>query len=61
MSLSRVIRESLWLYISSILSNFLGYVYWLVATRFVDASTIGSGAAVVGVSSLIAGLISLGL
>lgn len=61
MSLSRVIRGSLWLYISSILSNFLGYVYWLVATRFVDASTIGSGAAVVGVSSLIAGLISLGL
>jgi O-antigen/teichoic acid export membrane protein len=61
MSLSRVIRGSLWLYISSIASNFLGYIYWLLAARFVDASTVGTGAAVVGVSSLITGLLSLGL
>jgi len=61
MSLGRVIRSSLWLYVSGIASTFLGYVYWLVATRFVDASTIGSAAAVVGAASLIAGAFSLGL
>ncbi|MGQ9759830.1 MAG: hypothetical protein ACUVQ5_04605 [Candidatus Methanomethylicaceae archaeon] len=61
MSLSRVIRGSLWLYISSLVSNFLGYIYWFATARFVDPMTIGTGAAVVGASSLIAGALSLGL
>lgn len=61
MSLGKVVRGSLWLYIAGIASNLLGYIYWLVATRFVDASVIGSAAAVVGTASIIGGLFSLGL
>lgn len=61
MSLGRVVRGNLWLYVSSVATNFLGYVYWMVAAKFVEASTIGSAAAVVGASSLVAGVFSFGL
>lgn len=61
MSLNRVIRGSFWLYVSGIASNLLGYVYWLLASWFVPPSTIGESSAIVGVVSLISGLISLGI
>ena len=61
MSLGRAVRGSIWLYTASIASNFLGYIYWFVAAGFVEASTIGAAAAVVGASSLITGILSLGL
>lgn len=60
-SLGRVVRVSRWLYVSSVATNFLGYVYWMVAAKFVEASIIGSAAAVVGASSLVAGVFSFGL
>lgn len=61
MSLNRVIRSSLWLYISGIVGNFLGFVYWLVATRFVGAAVIGDGAAVVGIVSVVGSIFGLGI
>jgi O-antigen/teichoic acid export membrane protein len=60
-SLNRVIRGSFWLYVSGISSNLLGYVYWLMASWFVPPSTIGESSAIVGVVSLISGLVSLGV
>lgn len=61
MSLNRVIRSSLWLYVSGIAANFLGFIYWLVATRFVGASVIGDAAAVIGVVSIVTSIFSLGI
>jgi len=60
-SLNRVIRGSFWLYVSGITSNFLGYVYWLLASKFVPASTVGDAAAIIGVVSLITGIFGFGL
>lgn len=61
MSLNKVIRSSLWLYISGIVGNFLGFVYWLVATRFVGAAVIGDAAAVVGIVTVVNSVFSLGI
>jgi len=61
MSLSRVVRGSLWLYIGGIGSSALGYIYWLLASQFVAASTVGSAAAVVAIVTLITSVTSLGI
>jgi O-antigen/teichoic acid export membrane protein len=60
LSLNRVFRGSLWLYLSGIASSFLGYVYWLLASSFVPPSTIGDAAAVIGIVSLITSVFSFG-
>ncbi|XRH76131.1 MAG: oligosaccharide flippase family protein [Candidatus Methanosuratincola verstraetei] len=61
MSLNKVIRSSLWLYVSGLVGNFLGFVYWLVATRFVGAAVIGDAAAVVGIVSVVSSVFGLGI
>lgn len=61
MSIGKVVKGSIWLYASSIINNFIGYLYWIVATRFVEPSIIGSGAAIVGFSSLMAVFFGLGI
>jgi O-antigen/teichoic acid export membrane protein len=61
MSLNRVIRGSFWLYVSGLTSNFLGYVYWLLASKFIPTSTVGDSAAVVAAVSLITSIFGLGL
>lgn len=61
MSIGKVVKGSLWLYASSIINNFIGYLYWIIATRFVEPSIIGTSAAIVGFSSLIAVFFGLGL
>jgi O-antigen/teichoic acid export membrane protein len=60
-SLSKVIRGSLWLYVSGVASNLLYYTYWLIASKFVSSSTIGTAAAALGIAILIAGIFNLGL
>ncbi|MDH7556182.1 MAG: oligosaccharide flippase family protein [Candidatus Methanosuratincola sp.] len=61
MSINKVIRSSLWLYVSGLVGNFLGFVYWLVATRFVGAAVIGDAAAVVGIVSVVSSVFGLGI
>ncbi|MEN3062075.1 MAG: oligosaccharide flippase family protein [Candidatus Methanosuratincola petrocarbonis] len=61
MSLNKVIRSSLWLYVSGLVGNFMGFVYWLVATRFVGAAVIGDAAAVVGIVSVVSSIFGLGI
>lgn len=61
MGLGGVVRGGLWLYVGGLLSSLLAYVYWLLASRIVGPSVVGSAAAVVAFSSLIVGLLGLGL
>ncbi len=61
MSLNKVVRSSLWLYAAGLAGNFLGFVYWLVATRFVGAAVIGDAAAVVGIVSVVSSVFGLGI
>lgn len=61
LGLGGVVRGGLWLYIAGLLSSFLGYLYWLLASRLVDPSVVGSAAAVVAFSTLITGLLTFGV
>ncbi|MEM1573720.1 MAG: oligosaccharide flippase family protein [Candidatus Methanomethylicaceae archaeon] len=61
MSIGKVVKGSLWLYFSSIINNFIGYLYWIIATKFTESSIIGTTAAIVGFSSLIAIYFNLSL
>jgi O-antigen/teichoic acid export membrane protein len=61
MSLNRVLRGSFWLYISGISSNFIGYIYWFFASQFVEPTTIGDAAVILGIASMVSGVFSFGI
>lgn len=61
MSLGKVVRSSLWLYVGGVASNLLYFIYWLIASRMVSPSTVGTAAAVIGVASILAGVFSFGI
>jgi len=61
MGLSGVFKGGLWLYIGGLLTSFLGYVYWFIASSFVPPGTIGSAAAITSLQGLLVGVFSLGL
>jgi O-antigen/teichoic acid export membrane protein len=61
MSVGKAIRGGAWLYIAGVSSSFLGYLYWLLASKFVDPFIIGSAAAVIGFTSIISGIFRLGI
>ncbi|MBE9391089.1 oligosaccharide flippase family protein [Fervidicoccus fontis] len=57
----KVISSGFWLYLSTIISNLQGFFYWLIISRIAGGSVVGTVSAIVGLSSLISGLISLGI
>jgi len=61
MSLNRVIRGSIWLYVSSIVFTFFGFIYWLMASRFVPSSVVGAAGSVIGIATIISSIFSLGI
>ncbi len=61
MSLGKVIQSSFWLYVSGIISSFVGYFYWLLASRFVHPSIVGDAAAIIASVYLITSASSLGI
>lgn len=60
MSLAKVVKGGLWLYISGLLSLFFGYAYWIIASGFVSPSIVGSAAAITSMQSLFIEALSLG-
>jgi len=61
MYLHHIIRGSFWLYVSGIVSSFVGYLFWLLASQFVHPPIVGDAAAVVALASLITSISSLGI
>lgn len=56
-----MLRSSIWLYVGSLFSSLLGYLYWAVASRFVASTTIGLAATILSFQSLLLSIFSLGL
>jgi len=56
-----IYRAGLWLYLSSIVSQFGGYLFWFVAAATVRAAVLGEVAYVVTLASMAATLLSLGV
>ena len=61
MALVRVLRGSIWLSLSSILTNFLGFIYWLLISPLVSPAIVGKAAIVLAIESLILSTLSLGV
>lgn len=61
MTIGRVVKGSLWLYIGGLFSSFLGLLFWVLVSFFVPDSIVGSAAAVVALQGLLIGVVSLGL
>lgn len=60
-SLGRLVRSGGYLYLSSVVNNVSGYVYWLLVSRIAGPQVLGLTSAVVGLSALVTGALSLGV
>ena len=56
-----VVRGGFWLYGSSLVNNFSGFLYWMVISAIAGSEVIGFTSATVGFASLINGLLALGV
>ncbi|MEM3834154.1 MAG: hypothetical protein QXI18_03795 [Nitrososphaerota archaeon] len=54
-------RAGLWLYLSSVVGQLGGYLFWLAAAALASASALGEVAYLVSLSGIITSLLSLGL
>ena len=61
MALSGVLRGSVWLSLSSILTNFFGFIYWLLISPLVSPATVGKAVTILAIESLILSTLSLGI
>lgn len=60
LNLFKILRASFWLYISNIINNLCGFLYWMVISYITSASTVGIISAIVGFASLISGILKFG-
>ena len=60
-SISRVVRGGFWLYGSSIIGSFSGFIYWMIISAIAGSETLGLTSATVGLAGLVNGLLSLGI
>lgn len=56
-----VVRGSMWLFLSGVVVNLSGLVFWLVSSRLAGASGVGYAASAVSISGLVSTLLNLGL
>ena len=59
--IGRVVRGGFWLYGSSIVNNFSGFIYWMIISALAGSEALGLTSATVGLAGLINGLLSLGI
>jgi len=57
---SKVLKGGSWLYLSNILNNIFGFVYWFVISIIGGPSVLGYTSAVIGLASIIIGLLNMG-
>jgi len=60
-SIGRVVRGGFWLYSSSIVNSFSGFIYWMIVSALAGSEALGLTSATVGFATLINGLLSLGV
>ncbi|MEM0047237.1 MAG: oligosaccharide flippase family protein [Fervidicoccaceae archaeon] len=59
--IGRVFSGALWLYLSTIVSNLQGFFFWMIISRLGGGEIVGILSVVVGLSSLVGGLVNLGI
>ncbi|RLG83535.1 MAG: hypothetical protein DRO40_04395 [Thermoprotei archaeon] len=60
-SVTHIVRGGVWLYLSSIVNNVSGLLYWLVILAVGGSAILGYTSATIGLSTLVAGIVSLGV
>ena len=61
LSVGKVVKGGLWVYIGGFVTNIVGYAYWIIASRFVTPDVVGSASAIIALQGLLVIIISLGL
>ncbi|MFW9979858.1 MAG: oligosaccharide flippase family protein [Candidatus Thorarchaeota archaeon] len=61
MSTGRIVKSGLWIYIGGLSTNIIGYVYWILASRFVPPDIVGIASAIIALQGLLVVVVSLGL
>ena len=60
-TVSHIVRGGVWLYLSNIVGNVSGLLYWLVILAVGGSAILGYTSATIGLSTLVAGIASLGI
>ncbi|MCD6369414.1 MAG: hypothetical protein J7L38_06430 [Thermoproteales archaeon] len=60
-SIRRVVRGGFWLYATSLTGSILGFLYWLVISKFTEPETLGYATTTTSIASLLTGVFSLGV
>ncbi len=60
-SATKILRGGLWLYLSSVVNNFFGFIFWLTISAIAGPNVLGVVSAVIGLSSMVMNLTSLGI
>lgn len=61
LGIGEVLKGGLWLYIGSLIFSFLGLLYWLMASFFVDPDIVGTAAAFLSYEVLMLTVVSMGV
>lgn len=59
--IGKIVKGGMWLYLSSIVNNVGGFIYWLLISRIAGSSILGLTSATVSLASLLIGVLSLGI
>lgn len=60
-SISGIVRGGFWLYFSSIVDNFAGFIYWMVVSALAGPTAIGIASAISSLSGLILSFLGFGV
>ncbi|WFO75986.1 oligosaccharide flippase family protein [Desulfurococcaceae archaeon MEX13E-LK6-19] len=60
-SVGRIVRGGFWLYVSGVVNNLSGFLYWMVISVIAGPGVVGVVSAVVSFASLVAGLLNIGI
>jgi len=60
-SVAKVVRGALYLYIGTLVVNIVSYLYWIIVSKFVSPSDIGVASLITNTSAITMGVIALGI
>lgn len=60
-SIRKIIKGGFWLQLSQVILSILGFLYWFVISMIAGSEAVGITSSIMGFSSLISGLINLGI
>lgn len=61
LSMQKVVRGGLWLYLDTILTYSIGYIYWLIISRIAGASVVGYAGTTTSLALLLQTIVLLGI